>query len=91
MAGLDGIKSDLSVPTSTEENLYQLDQASLAKLSSTPGSLGEAMVELAQSELVKATFGADLFEQYVVGRRKEWDEYRLDVSQWELDRYLPVY
>lgn len=91
MAGLDGIKRDLPVPAPTEENLYQLDQASLAKLLSMPGSLGEAIVELSQSELVKATFGADLFEQYVEGRRKEWDEYRLDVSQWELDRYLPVY
>ena len=89
--GLDGIKRDLPVPTSTEEDLYQLDQAWLAKLSTMPGSLGEAIVELALSELVKATFGADLFEQYVEGRKKEWDEYRLDVSQWELDRYLPIH
>jgi glutamine synthetase len=91
MAGLDGIKRDLPVPTPTEENPYQLDQASLPKLCSMPGSLGEAIVELAQTELVEACFGANLFEHYVEGRKKEWDEYRLDVSQWELDRYLPIY
>lgn len=91
MAGLDGIKSNLPVPAPAEENLYHLDQASIAKLSSMPGSLGEAIAELGQSELVKAAFGADLFEQYIEGRKKEWDEYRLDVSGWELERYLPVY
>lgn len=91
MAGLDGIKNDVPVPAPAEENLYHLDQESIAKLSSMPGSLGEAIAELGRSELVKTTFGADLYEQYIEGRKKEWDEYRLDVSGWELERYLPVY
>lgn len=91
MAGLDGIKNDLPVPVPAEENLYHLDEESIAKLSSMPGSLGEAIAELGRSELVKSTFGADLYEQYIEGRKKEWDEYRLDVSGWELERYLPVY
>jgi glutamine synthetase len=56
-----------------------------------PGSLGEAIVELEKSELVRATLGDHVFERYVEGRKQEWDEYRLNVSQWELDRYLPVY
>lgn len=91
MSGLDGIKRDLPVPAATEENLYHLDEASLAKLVSMPGSLGEAITEFSKSELLKATFGAELFEQYIEGRKKEWDEYRIYVSQWELDRYLPIY
>ncbi len=91
MAGLDGIKCDMPVPPPTEENLYHLDEASLARLSSMPGSLGEAITELSRSELMRSTFGDELFEAYIEGRKKEWDEYRINVSQWELDRYLPVY
>ncbi len=91
MAGLDGIKCDLPVPPPTEENLYHLDGAALAKLTSMPGSLGEAITELSHSEIVKATFGPELLEQYIEGRKREWDEYRIYVSQWELDRYLPIY
>lgn len=90
-AGLDGMRSNVPVPDPNEENLYHLDEAALAKLSAMPGSLGEAIVELEKSELVRATLGDHVFERYVEGRKQEWDEYRLNVSQWELDRYLPVY
>ncbi|MBI3362013.1 MAG: type I glutamate--ammonia ligase [Chloroflexi bacterium] len=90
-AGLDGISSDLPVPEPKEENLYHLDEAALAQLVSMPGSLGEAIEELKRSELVKATLGDHLFDRYVEARTQEWDEYRINVSQWELDRYLPVY
>ncbi|MGE5140705.1 MAG: type I glutamate--ammonia ligase [Rudaea sp.] len=91
MAGLDGIKRDLPVPQPNEENLYHLDESGLSRLNSMPGSLGEAIQEVSKSELVKETLGNDLFERYIEGRRKDWDEYRTNVSQWELDRYLPVY
>ena len=91
MSGLDGIKSDLPVPAANEEDLYHLDEKSLAQLTAMPGSLGEAIEELKSSELVKATLGDHLFDRYVEGRVQEWDEYRMYVSQWELERYLPVY
>jgi glutamine synthetase len=91
MAGLDGINGDLPVPPPNEEDLYHLDEAALSRLTAMPGSLGEAIEELKRSELVKATLGDHLFERYVEARAQEWDEYRLSVSQWELDRYLPVY
>ncbi len=90
-AGLDGIKCNLPVPPPTEEDLYHLDEASLKKLRSMPGSLGEAIEELSRSELVRETFGDHLFEAYIEGRTREWDEYRINVSQWELERYLPIY
>ncbi len=91
MAGLDGIQSDLPVPTPTEENLYHLDEAGQAKLTTMPGSLGEAIAEMSRSELVERTLGKDLFARYIEGRKADWDEYRINVSQWELDRYLPIY
>ena len=56
-----------------------------------PGSLGEAIAELKQSELMRATLGEHLLANYIEAKTQEWDEYRLNVSQWELDRYLPIY
>ncbi|MBI4770376.1 MAG: glutamine synthetase, partial [Chloroflexi bacterium] len=91
MAGLDGIRRDLPVPEPHEENLYHLDNAALSRLTAMPGSLGEAIAELKRSELMQATLGEHLFDRYVEGRTREWDEYRINVSQWELERYLPVY
>jgi glutamine synthetase len=91
MAGLDGIQSDLPVPPASEENLYHLDEAQLAKLTAMPGSLGEAIAELQKSELMRSVLGEHSYQHYIEGRVQEWDEYRLTVSQWELDRYLPVY
>ena len=86
-----GIRTDVPVPAANEEDLYHLDEASLARLKAMPGSLGEAIEELKSSELVKVTLGDPLFDRYVQGRVQEWDEYRMYVSQWELERYLPVY
>ncbi len=91
MAGLDGIQRDLPIPPATEENLYHLNGAGLSSLTTMPGSLGEAITEMSGSELIKQTFGQELFDRYVEGRRADWDEYRINVSQWELDRYLPIY
>jgi glutamine synthetase len=91
MAGLDGIQSDLPVPEPHEEDLYHLDETALARLTAMPGSLGEAIEELRNSELARAALGDHLFDRYVEGRVQEWDEYRINVSQWELERYLPVY
>ena len=90
-AGLDGVRRELAAPPPTEENLYHLDEAGLSRLTAMPGSLGEAIGELEHSPLVRETFGDHLFEQYLAGRRHEWDEFRLSVSQWELERYLSIY
>jgi glutamine synthetase len=90
-AGLDGVKNELPAPAAEEEDLYHLDEAGLARLTSMPGSLGEAIEELKGSQLVRETFGEHLFERYLQGRQLEWDDYRLSVSDWELERYLPVY
>ncbi len=91
MAGLDGIKRDLPVPPATEEDLYHLDARLRDEMVSMPGSLGEAIEELKKDELMRATLGDHLFEQYVEAKKQAWDEYRIDVSRWELDRYLALY
>ena len=45
---------------------------------------------MAESDLVRKALGDHIFERYVDIKREEWDEYRVQVSQWELERYLPV-
>ncbi len=91
MAGLDGIRRDLPVPVAAEEDLYHLDETARGRLSAMPGSLGEAIEEMRKDELMRSTLGDHLFEQFIEAKKAAWDEYRIYVSQWELERYLPLY
>ena len=91
MAGLDGIRRNLPAPPASEEDLYHLDEAVRREMTAMPGSLGEAIEELKCDELVRATLGGHLLERYVEAKRQEWDEYRIHVSEWELERFLSVY
>ncbi|MEW5988359.1 MAG: type I glutamate--ammonia ligase [Chloroflexota bacterium] len=90
-AGLDGIQNNLAAPAPYEENLYHLDNEALSKLTAMPGSLGEAIAELQKDPLIKMVLGDHLYHNYVEAKNREWDEYRISVSDWELARYLPVY
>lgn len=92
-AGLDGIKRGLQAPAPAEEDLYHLDAARIAErqLKTLPGSLGEALDLLEQDELIASALGPHVYERFLEAKRQEWDQYRLFVSQWELDRYLGVY
>ena len=53
-----------------------------------PGTLGDALEELAPDPVVRAALGDHVFSHYVEAKRAEWDEYRTQVSDWEVDRYL---
>ena len=53
-----------------------------------PGTLEEALLELEQDEVVRGVLGEHSYEDYMRVKREEWDEYRIRVSQWELERYL---
>ena len=55
-----------------------------------PTSLDEAIKVMEKSELVAETLGEHVFDYFLRNKRSEWDEYRKQVTQWELDRYLPV-
>jgi glutamine synthetase len=90
-AGLDGIKRGLDAPLPQEEDLYHLEEPARAELTAMPGSLGEAIVEFEQSPLFRQVLGEHLFHNYLAVKRQEWDDYRIAVSEWELDRYLAVY
>jgi glutamine synthetase len=56
-----------------------------------PGSLGEALEELERDEVVRDALGEHVFGHFIEAKRAEWDDFRLHVSQWELDRYLEAF
>lgn len=89
-AGLDGIEKRLTPPTPAEEDLYHVD-GMRAGLDTLPGDLGSALEELKKDDVIQAALGQHVYERYVEAKSQEWNDYRLYVSQWELDRYLTLY
>jgi glutamine synthetase len=73
-----------------ERNLYRLTAAERRErgIVSLPESLGEAIEELAGSELMRRALGEHIFPRYVELKRREWDEYRVQVTEWEKAKYL---
>jgi glutamine synthetase len=57
---------------------------------SLPGSLNEAVQNAEKSELVKEALGEHVFNAFIANKKAEWDAYRINVTKWELDRYLPL-
>jgi glutamine synthetase len=92
-AGLDGVERKLTPPDPVEENLYHLDEAKLAsrKIKQLPGTLREALDELGKDEVIAEALGEHIFERFVEAKTEEWDEYRMQVSAWEVDRYLEAF
>ena len=89
-AGLEGIEKGYELPDPMETNLYHLtaEQRRERGIVALPETLGEAIDELSQSELARTALGPHIFDRYVEIKRKEWDEYRVQLTEWELDRYL---
>ena len=90
-AGLDGVKNKLPWPDPVEENLYSLNDSDAVRLETLPGTLGDALSEMEKSEVMQWALGPHIFERYLEAKRQEYDEYRLQVTPWELERYLMVY
>jgi len=89
--GLEGIRNQMTPPDPAEEDLYHVDDAHRSSLHTLPASLGGALDELRKNPVVQEALGAHVASRYLTAKTQEWDEYRLTISQWELDRYLPVY
>jgi glutamine synthetase len=91
-AGLEGIEHGYELPEPMEKNLYHLapDERRRLGIEQLPATLGEAIELTAESELVLRTLGEHMFNRFVEIKRQEWDDYRVQVTPWELERYLPV-
>src|ERR671930_461075 len=91
-AGLEGIERGYELPEPMERNLYHLspDERRRQGIEQLPETLGEAIELTAESELVLRTLGEHMFNRFVEIKRQEWEDYRVQVTPWELERYLPV-
>ena len=91
-AGLKGVEEEYDLPDPVEEDIFKMTDAEREKrgIESLPGSLAEAIAETEKSDLVRETLGDHIFEKFIENKKIEWDNYRTHVSQFELDRYLPV-
>src|SRR5919108_82271 len=91
-AGLEGIEKGYELPPPMEQNLYHLtaEQRRERGILGLPETLGEAIDELAASELVRRALGRHIFDRYIELKRKEWDDYRVQLTPWEMEKYLGV-
>ncbi len=89
-AGIDGIKNKITPPLPINRNIYHMtDQERFNEsIPSLPGNLYEAIKALGKDELIKEALGAHSYDRYKEAKLIEWDEYKIQVSKWEVDRYL---
>ncbi len=91
-AGLEGIERGYSIPEPANDNIYHMseEQRERAKIKSLPEDLLEAIKLTEKSELVKKALGEELFHFFIRNKKLEWDEYKAQVTQYEINKYLPI-
>lgn len=90
-AGLDGVRREMSVPEANEENLYLIDNSHPSTLVTLPASLEEALEELENDQMIREALGPHVCERFISAKRLEWDDYRQEVTAWELHKYLNIF
>lgn len=90
-AGLKGIEEGYELPDGAEDDVWGLTEAERKAMGMKPlpTSLNQATLIMERSELVAETLGEHVFDFFLRNKQAEWEEYRRQVTQWELDRYLP--
>jgi glutamine synthetase len=90
--GLEGIRQNLTPPPPVEENVYDFSDEKLCEMSieSLPGSLIEALGELERDEVLRQALGEHLYQSFMRAKKTEWDQYRTQVTPWEIDQYLTL-
>jgi glutamine synthetase len=89
-AGLKGVEETYELPREVAVNLYELTAEELLAedIDTVPQSLSDALDAMEHSELVAGALGEHVFEWFIRNKRKEWMDYKTQVTQFELDRYL---
>jgi len=92
MAGLEGIEKGFELRDPVEENVYEMTEEERQRrgIETLPASLWEAIQLTEKSELVRKVLGDHVFYGFIKNRKIEWYQYRTQVSEYELKRYLPI-
>lgn len=91
-AGLKGIEENYELRDPVEDDLYEMSQTEKdnRNIKTLPGNLYEAICEIEKSELVRDALGDHVFNKFVENKKIEWDKYRIHVSRYEIEKYLPI-
>jgi glutamine synthetase len=91
-SGLDGLDRKTPLREPVEENIFHMDDRtrSRLKIQELPNSLENAIAAFEASKLMRKALGDHVFEMLIQNKRLEWDRYRIHVSKYELEQYLPV-
>ncbi|CAN5628106.1 type I glutamate--ammonia ligase [soil metagenome] len=92
-AGLDGVEKGMTLEDPVEESLYAMDADRIRErgIKELPGTLGEAIDELERDEVIGEALGEHVLSHFIEAKRQEWDEYRTQVTSWEVERYLDAF
>jgi len=91
-AGLEGIEKGYPCPEPVEENVYEMSKQERQErgINHLPGSLWEAIELAEESDLLRRCLGDHLFHSLLSNKKIEWSDYRRQVTDYELKRYLPI-
>jgi glutamine synthetase len=91
-AGLKGMEENYRLADPVEENIFAMSHLEKEKrgIAALPGNLFAALQAVKKSGLVKETLGEHMFDKFVENKEIEWDLYRVHVSRYEIEKYLPT-
>jgi glutamine synthetase len=91
-AGLDGIENKYKLAEPANDNIYDMSEEVRAKagIKSLPEDLLEAIKITESSKLIKDCLGDKVFAYFIRNKKMEWDEYKMQVTKYEVDKYLPI-
>lgn len=89
-AGLDGIKNKLECPDSIDMNIFEMSDEDKEKfnIEKLPSNLMEAINEFEKDEFIKGVLGEHISQKYVEAKKREWENYSAEISNWEINQYL---
>ena len=91
-AGLEGIEKKYELPDPIEEDIFEMNKAERQAhgITDLPGNLYAAILETEKSELVRKVLGDHVFNKFIENKKIEWDAFRIHVSRFEIEKYLPT-
>jgi len=92
-SGLDGVRRELDPPEPVRENIYEFTEEKRREygIEVLPANLRDALEALESDEVVMNALGDHVSEKFLQAKRSEWDAFRIDVSDWEIQRYFETF
>jgi glutamine synthetase len=91
-AGMKGIREKYALSDPVEKDVYHLsvDERRELGIESLPGSLIEAIELTEESDLVREALGEHVFQSFIMSKKVEWDDYRMVIHPFEIEKFLPI-